>query len=124
MRFRTLAAWGISALLLSGIVLSIRSGDDATDARTASYSEKPPAQYLGPFTARLAVLGDVNAVSAACRAMGFVPPAGGYLVACTKDGTIYAPDPCAYRGFYSELICHEAGHVSGWGPEHDRGPFR
>ena len=38
--------------------------------------------------------------------------------ACANDQVMIVPNPCAYRGYYAELMCHELGHVNGWGAEH------
>ena len=39
-------------------------------------------------------------------------------VACANEQVIIMPNPCLYAGRYPGILCHELGHVNGWGADH------
>ncbi len=82
-------------------------------------SAVPPARFRDETSAQIqtidpAYIGDVCGLL-----MRGPPPVGMAYLACTQDGRVYIPNPCAYPDEpYAATLCHELGHVQGWPREH------
>jgi hypothetical protein len=79
---------------------------------------RPPARFQHEARSTVVTVPAAE-VDRLCRPPGEPPVCGARILACTQDGVITAPNPCAFRGdAYAELLCHEQAHRNGWPGTH------
>jgi len=83
----------------------------------------PPQRFRGDGVATVFFLSRAD-IEQICGA-GRQPPAGSAVLACStrKNGRkiIVMPNPCVVGDidYYARLMCHENGHIAGWGALHE-----
>jgi len=106
---RALIGWTTALLLGAAIWLALYA---------VAFAQRAPIAYRGPVQITVQFASTEN-VENLC---GMIT--GGRLrnvEACANEQVMILPDPCTYPGRYAEVVCHELGHVNGWGPDHPRG---
>ena len=121
---RLIQGWAAVALLIAGGIggAYLRG---SSDARPASYAERPPAAFQKPAQARVVVMPTLEALDAECRSAGFPIGRGQTFVECVLPtsplATILLPPFFRSPAAMGDALIHALGHVNGWSPEHDNG---
>lgn len=108
------------AAVLAAIMCASAAPAQTPGYNTPYSSAMPPERFRGDGAAVVFFVSDVEAYC------GPSDP-GKRVIACarrTRDGTpvIVLPNPCPIAELgdpYAIVACHEAGHVSGWGANHE-----
>jgi hypothetical protein len=81
-------------------------------------SAQPPERFQHAATFVVEVQNQ-QAIDARCQPLFGTPPPGMKTDACSMNGRVILPNPCAYPSeSYARMLCHEMGHVNGWPPTH------
>jgi hypothetical protein len=88
----------------------------ATAGSTIDDGWPPRGRYRRDATAQVHFV-DQKHVTGYCDA-GDPDAPGDVTIACQSGFTLYLPNPCAYRGEYARIACHELGHINGWPNNH------
>lgn len=104
---------------MSDLVTAAATALIAAAAATLFTDARPPARFHDDVVFMLDVR-DQAGIDAACHPRFGVPPRGMKTDACTLDGRVVAPNPCAFSQSerYARMICHEMAHVNGWPATH------
>lgn len=107
----------------SVLMLCLASCTEEKDAATGHeygpiYDGPPPSRYMGDTKA---VTHFSSNIARDCGAIGIEVPTGYKIEGCAyRVGTehhIIVPNPCLTDP--KSIICHEIGHVNGWGYNHE-----
>lgn len=79
----------------------------------------PPVQFQHDAVMTVQ-FSDPDRVPSLCVALIGQPTPGTYASACWLGETVIMPNPCRWpnRSDYSDLLCHELGHLNGWPVDH------
>lgn len=93
----------------------------ATPASSAVANNGMPPERFRGNVASIVIFTDRAGIDEMC---GVAPV--GQIIACARrlrDGTpiIVMPNPCVIgdKELYARIMCHENGHINGWGPDHE-----
>lgn len=80
----------------------------------------PPPRYQYDSSTRLQTVNTQDAMNADCG-----KPERGTRLGCTRgpraNPVVIVPNPCDYpEERFAHLLCHELGHVQGWGADHEQ----
>lgn len=78
----------------------------------------PPLRFQRDTVATIATAGTEDVLNEDCG-----KPDSGIRLGCTlirQHNLVVVPNPCHYpEDFYARILCHELGHVQGWGGLHE-----
>lgn len=99
------------------VVLSAPAGVEGYNQRSSDVI--PPPRFRYDSTTKLVTINTQAVMDQDCGV-----PEKGRRLACTR-GTrrhpvVFMPNPCDFPDErYAHLLCHELGHVQGWGADHE-----
>ena len=91
------------------VLLGVALASCATLAQM-DYIERPPAAYQKPNTVTVEFVSPEMAPFRCIERGLFIP-----AYACGSKDRVTLPNPCAFKGQYATMVCHELARSNGWG---------
>jgi hypothetical protein len=107
---RTKDRFLIAALLILSLFWAGFNLSGCATMAQADYIERPPEAFQKPNTVTVEFVSP-EAAPIRCLERGLLIPA----YACGSKSLVTLPNPCAFRGKFAELTCHELARSNGWG---------